>query len=299
MQGVLRGVQGKWLALLLEDGQIGLWTVAGKASEEDPWKKAIPQLRKTPADVGPCRFLESVSPADLEPDATEKFRNYHHFGGVNLPWEVVTAGDKARIRELLFSPPTGEYVAVIGDGQKHGVINANPGYGPDMAAVYYLPSLQTIDYRPSRLAALVDAVELRVAAGCDDEELISGKYIKSSVSIMLAIKQTAAIFSDYHGSPIFELALFLRRARPQLKEDQTLGERIRPPAAPVRPDGICVEPTVEPARNIVRPAPSPDPAPTVGVDLHARGDRKPEDVSDRVSWPIEPPKLGQLSLFGR
>jgi len=299
MQGVLRGASGKWVALLLESGKIGLWSVGPTAASEDPWKKAIPALRVAPADVGPCHFLEAVDPVELEPDASEKFRNYHHFGGESLPWEVATDSDKARIRDRLFRPPVGEYVAAIGDGQKHAVIYAEPGFGPDQAAVYFRPAGLTIFYHPSRLIRLVDAVELMVAAGCDDDELVAGVYRRVSVPLILARKQTDLILSEHRGSAIFDLALYLRRTRPELKEDQALAARLCPPTPPPGPERDAPIALVDSAGNDARSGPIPEPAPSVAEPVSPRRSDQHGDDHDRDQWPVELARPRQLSLFGR
>lgn len=298
MQGVIDGEAGRWLALRLDNGQIGLWSTAANAKAEDGWKSEVASLRTDPRDVGVCRFLRAVPAEAIEAGSNEIFRNYHHFGGINLPWEVATDSDKSRIRHLLLSPPEGEYVAAIGDGQKHAIIYAEPGLGPYDCRVYYRPTGKTVTYEPLQLAAQLYAVEQLIAAGADDEEVVKGKYTRFALPMMAALRIAEPIVAPLRGSATLDLLLYLRRTRPELKEDIALGQSVTPPAPSMGLDAPTPQPIVEPARDEFRPAPEPEPEKPVETSLPPRGIVDAGNVSSRRSRAPKREPFGQLSLFG-
>jgi hypothetical protein len=298
---VVDGAPGRWLALRLDNGQIGLWSTVSPAvskTAELDWAKVKEDLRKDPRDVGMVLLQKIVPPEAIEPDESEKFRNYHHFGGANLPWEVATDSDRMRIRHLLLNPPEGEYVAAIGDGQKHAIIYAEPGLGPEDCRVYLRTAGKTISYVPEKLSAQLHAIEQLVVAGADDEEIVNGKYTRLAVPMMIALRIAEPIIAPVRGSATLDLLLYMRRTRAELKEDLALGQSVTSPAPSVRPDTRPPEPVVEPARDEQRSAPEPEPEKPVEKSLPTRGSADTGNARKRGSRTPEREQLGQLSLFG-
>jgi len=235
-QGVVCGEPAaKYLGLELADGRIGLWSLGANAKAEEGWTAAVSSLRSEPRDIGPCRFLRAVDATDIAPDATEKFRSYHHFGGVNLPWSVATDSDKAWIRHLLQNPPGGAWTAVIGDGQKHAAIFAriSPGAPHGIQSVYFRPLGVDIYYSPSHFAEVVAAVDLCRAAGWSDEEIQTGQQVMGTsrdiLDMLPAWVATDPILGSQRGLPLIDLALYLGRPRTELRDDPAIIAALRTP----------------------------------------------------------------------
>ena len=235
-QGVVCGEPAaKYLGLELAGGQIGLWSLGSNAKAEEGWTAAVSSLRSEPRDIGPCRFLRAVDAADIAPDATEKFRSYHHFGGTGLPWSIATDSDKAWIRNLLQSPPVGEWCAVIGDGKKHAAIFAqiSPGAPHGIQSVYFRPLNTSIYYNPAHFAEVVTAVDLCRAAGWSDEEIRTGQQVMGTTRDLLdmipAWMATEAILDPQRALPLMDLALYLGRPRTDLRDDPAIVAALRAP----------------------------------------------------------------------
>jgi hypothetical protein len=282
----------RYLILRLDSGEVGLWQAQDSAKKEDAWKEAIPALRANPVDVPGVPYLGAVALTDLEPDATEKFRCYHHFGGDALPWEVATDSDKGRIRERLLSPPLGPYVAAIGDGQKHAVIYADPGFGPWDACVYYRPAGKSLHYQPAELAGLLEAIELLCVAGADDDEILTGRYRRGGARMLVALPLAEPVLAAVRGGALLDLALYLRRPRPVLLEDTRLVTIVAP--TPPTSAGSTGASSGEPGQCPTEPSPHrcPPVAPTVSSE------RDPGDGAavDGARGPAS--ERRQLSLFG-
>jgi hypothetical protein len=142
--------------------------------------------------------------------------------GIFLPWEVATDSNKARIREVLLSPPVGPYVAVLGDGQKHAAIYAEPGHGPVDPCVYFRPVGKNLHYDVASLAAQIRAVEQLCAAGAEDVEILSGNYARAGRDLPRTLRIAEPVIRPVRGGAMLELCLYLRRPRPVLLEDPDL-----------------------------------------------------------------------------
>lgn len=163
-----------------------------------------------PADV--------VDYADLTPDATERFRNYHHLAHASRWWPCTNASRQA-IRAWLLDPPATPWVAVISDGQKHAALDAqrlDAITTSALAVVYYRGSV--VRYRPAALALVVDAVEAIVAAGANDDEVQSGRYAPRDLALLRALREHDSVVAEWRGGAGLDLALFLRRPRAALLE---------------------------------------------------------------------------------
>ncbi len=285
------GSAARYLILRLADDRIGLWQAGESAKKEEEWKAAIAELRQNPIPLPGIPFLESVVLTDLAPDATEKFRSYHHFGGAVLPWEVATDSDKARIKAILLSPPAGPYAAVIGDGQKHAAIYAEPGFGPVDCCVYFRPAHRNLRYVPAELDGLILAIEQLCVAGADDTEILSGRYQRPSPLLPRALATAEPVVARWRGGAFIDLALYLRRPRPVLLEDTTLG--LCPPPTPIGSDRSRDRRPSEPALDPLLPR-----SPTLAESLPTERDPRTLPAPDRHDRPASGSKPVQLGLFG-
>lgn len=200
------------LFLRLSSGDVGIWSVGKNAAADVPWTEAIPVLRDSPADVGPCRLLAIVPLSSLSAGATARFRNYHHLATEGR-WCPSTAADRAAIRAWLLDPPDGPWVCVLGDGQKHGVIYA------DGAVVYpgERPALwawgRVVRYEPATLAAqLVAWLDLR-RAGASDDEIGPGRYGRAIDPVVL--RRAEAVLRPAREEPTLIDVLALLRQTPK------------------------------------------------------------------------------------
>jgi len=292
----------RYLILRLASGEVGLWQASDSAKKEEAWKASTPQLREHPRDVEGIPLLHIVPIEALAPDATEKFRSYHHFGGDYLPWEVATDSDKARIRQILLSPPKGAYAAVIGDGQKHGAIYAEPGFGPVDCAVYFVPAGATLRYDPVTLATQIHAVEQLVLAGADDAHIVSGRYQRPGIAMQSALILAEPVVRPIRGSALLDLCLYFRRPRPILQEDTALAASLCPPPTCIR----SLSPAhleLEDAPGIVEPQPAgrslaESGSPSMVGSVPPRRDPEPDHAGNGGGRTPEPERPRQLSLFG-
>lgn len=204
-------VAARRLALELPDGRVGLWPVVGNAASEEPWHEAVAR-----GEV-PSGAVDVVSYDDLAPEATEKFRSYHHLASATRWWPC-TDSDRAGIRAWLLSPPPPPWVAVIGDGKKHAAVVAQlldaVATGSELGVVYFRGSVVT--YAPAALARTLDAVEALVRAGAGDDEIASGEYVPRGLDLLLARRTHDHVVDTVRGGPMLPLALFLRRNRKEL-----------------------------------------------------------------------------------
>lgn len=90
-------------------------------------------------------------------DKPQRMRNYSHFV-VGGEWTPLSKGDKARMRDILLSPPFPELAAVAASGQKHIVFRAtrNPS-GSRAGWVQFEEQRLWVD--PPDLARLLDLIE--------------------------------------------------------------------------------------------------------------------------------------------
>lgn len=217
----------RWLVLQLADGTVGLWEPATNVAGEEGWTAALGALRTAPADVGPCRFVDAVPLDALQPEATEKFRSYHHLAhgpqpdGTPARWWPCTDTQRLQIRDWLLAPPAPPWVCVIGDGKKHAAVAAQlldaVTTSAALCVVYHRGDL--VAYRPEALARVISAVEALVSAGAGDDEIATGGYAPRSLALLLAIRGHDRIVAPYRGGPVLPLATYLRRNRAQLAEE--------------------------------------------------------------------------------
>jgi len=203
----------RWLVLELADGSVGLWTTGENAAAEEPWTEAVEALRGAPVDVGPCRYVEAVALADLAPEATEKFRAYHHFADPS-GWWPFTVANRQELRARLLAPPRSPWVCVIGDGKGHAALQAQLLDAVD--AVYLHPERAVIRCSPVDLARWIAAVEALVIAGANDEEIASGRYAPRGLDLLLAVRAHDPTVAEIRGGPTLALVTFLRRNRKEL-----------------------------------------------------------------------------------
>lgn len=214
----------RWLVLELADGSVGLWTPATtNAAAEEPWTEAVDELRAEPRDVGPCRFVERVPYEVLAPEATEKWRSFHHVVARG-EWWPFTDTDRITLRELLLSPPPPPWAVVIGDGKKHHGIVAQQldavTTRPDVHVVYHRGDV--VVYEPADLARAIAAVEALVVAGADDPSIETGLYTPptrpgvSPAAFRLAVAQHDPVVAGIRGGKMLPLVMYLRRSRADL-----------------------------------------------------------------------------------
>lgn len=208
----------RWLVLELADGRVGLWTTGANAAADEPWTEAVAELRAAPRDVGPCRFVEAVAVEDLAPEATEKFRSYHHLAHRGRWWPC-TDSDRAGIRAWLLNPPAPPWVAVIGDGKKHAAIQAQLYDAVTVAAGTCVAWFRgaAVTYEPVALAMQVEAAEELIRAGASDEEIQTGRYAPRDLRLRLAIRGFDHVIDPIRGGPALPLVLYLRRNRKELE----------------------------------------------------------------------------------
>lgn len=215
----LRGAPAaRVLVLELHSGQVGLWRVTGNAASDADWLAAVERLRAAPEPLGEHDLLDVVSYSELSPEATEKFRSYHHFAHSSRWWPC-TIADRQEIRAWLLSPPAPPWVGVIGDGQKHDAIEATrldaiTQPGDTLCTVLYRRAV--VRYQPAALSRLVDAIEALIVAGANDDEIRSGQYAPRGVPLLLAVRAHEPVVQPWRGGAGLDLALYLRRPRAAL-----------------------------------------------------------------------------------
>ena len=213
----LRGAEPeRYLVLELEDGRVGLWVPGAASRDEEPWTASVRELRVEPRDVGPCRLLEIVTYDDLGAGPVEKFRSYHHFGDRSR-WFPCTDSDRAALRAWLLDPPRQPWAGVIGDGQKHFVIEAQRADAISHGALQTISYLGlVVRYQPTDLDALIGAIEEMIRAGHHDEDIASGRYRDRGPEAFRAVRRLDPTIAPHRGSAFLDLALYLRRNRKEL-----------------------------------------------------------------------------------
>ncbi len=204
----------RYLVLRLHDGRIGLWSTASRnAGEEQPWDDAVDELRVAPRNVGPCHLVDVVTDGDIG-TGTAFFRNYHHLGTARV-WRPVPndAAGKLAIRRWLLDPPAEPWACVIGDGQKQCAMRTPVSDGD--ACVVGLVGVE-VRYAPPALRRWLDAYEDLIAAGADDDAIVSGRYAASGAALALAARRHEPVIDPIRGSARLDLCAFLRRPRKEL-----------------------------------------------------------------------------------
>lgn len=206
------------LFLRLADGKVGVWSSASPAAKEGPWMDARERLRESPESVGPCELLAIVEAHEVTAGPTARFRNYHHLGTASK-WRPCTNADKAVLREWLLSPPGEEWACVIGDGQKHAAIHATTSAPLPHAQEVYLDvggDAGPVTYAPDDLAQWLAAYEGLIRAGADDDEIVTGKYLRGGFALGLAVREHDPVLKPIRGGTRMRLVSFLRRSRKDL-----------------------------------------------------------------------------------
>lgn len=207
----VRGAPAERWLILERGGAVLLWRPGANAGAEEPWLEAVARGEVPPGAI------DEVAYGDLAPDATEKFRAYHHLATPDRWWPC-TDTERAGIRAWLLAPPPPPWVAVIGDGKKHSAIDAQRldavATTAELGVAYYRGAV--VRYAPADLAALVDAVEGLVRAGAGDEEVETGRYAPRGLDLLTATRRWDPVVAPYRGGPTLDLALYLRRNRKEL-----------------------------------------------------------------------------------
>ena len=206
------------LALLLADGQVGLWKPGAAVRHEEVWHAQKEGLRVSPRNVGALHLDVIVNAADLHPGPTEKFRSYHH-AVIEGRWVVFTDSDKAKMRELVCAPPHSAWCLVIGDGQKHRACLAlgNPAMSPGadgrgIQVVHF--DGRDVFYAAHVLLNLIAAVEQLLRAGVAENDIRTGNYRPSTGTAAWAIRTYEPVISPERArGGTLDLALYLRRPK--------------------------------------------------------------------------------------
>lgn len=236
--------------------------------------------------------------ADLSARLTTKFRNWDH-AAVGGQWRIgkaVRPSDREWMRDLVLSPPDGDWCLVIGDGQKHAAIKAivSDGYADDQTVCI---EGQVVTYTPADLARLIEAVERLRIAGFRDEDIERGAIIASDPARLSVARSEGPIVSPWATSPTLNLALRLARRAKEITDGyRPPAFRGGPPDRPLDAPRLPVEPVlpvrIEPADAPPSPVERPGPV----------GDRGAgPKVGAQSVGPVESPKPArprQLSLFG-
>lgn len=139
----------------------------------------------------------------------QKMRTYSHFV-VNGEWRPLTKAQKGLMRDLLFNPPQGEWLAVIADtGQKHIVFRAQTACGNRAGIVQF--EEQRITYEPVHLHETWSVMNALYEMGFTKEEIATGNYSRvrlAKIEVSSWRKLETAI-KPKRGAQIFDLALFL------------------------------------------------------------------------------------------
>lgn len=208
------------ITLELADCRVGLWTYGPNAAAEKPWQEARDELREDPRDVGPCKLIDIVTYDRLDAGPVEKFRSFHHAATPDRWWPC-TDTDRMEIRAWLFNPPPPPWVMILGDGKKHHAISAallDAVTRQASPCVVYWQG-QAVTYEPQELQQVVAAIEALAIAGARDEEVSSGEYMPRGVALALALRTAEPVVAPVRGSPLLDLALYLRRNRKELEAD--------------------------------------------------------------------------------
>jgi hypothetical protein len=236
--------------------------------------------------------------ADLSARLTTKFRNWDHVA-INGQWRIgkaVRPSDREWMRDIVLSPPAGDWCLVIGDGQKHAAIKAivSDGYADEQTVCI---EGQVVTYIPAQMARLIEAVERLRIAGFRDEDIERGAIIAIDSARLSVARSEGPVVSPWATSPTLSLALRLaRRAKEFTDGYQSPAFRNGPTDRPVDPVRLPVEPVV-PVR--VEPAYA---SPAAVQRPCAVGDRGagPKVGAQPVGSvePSKPARPRQLSLFG-
>jgi hypothetical protein len=218
-------------------GAVGAWVRPGKPAEEAKLRTALP--------VDHAVYLGSQE--ILGTQVTGKFRNFFPFATESGHWEMWTKAEKAKVREVILNPPSGLWCLGLGDGQKHVAIHTPLSFGAPRELQSVCLEGRQVDYLPSEMTALVDAVEVLVLAGALDEEIRSGIYSRpSGLDWRRSYNLHEPTIRKARGHAPLDLAIWLRRSAAALREEYearkpshevALAERPEPPRepAPVAP----------------------------------------------------------------
>lgn len=145
-------------------------------------------------------------------DKPQRMRNYSHFV-VAGTWTPLSKGDKARMREILLSPPFPELAAVAESGQKHIVFRA-PRNPADVLAGWVQFEEQAVWVEPPELGRLLDLVE-DLYLGFSKSEIGSGSYAQHRIQRfgLEAWHELEAQIRPERGRSLLALALFLAQKR--------------------------------------------------------------------------------------
>jgi len=188
----------------LDDGRIAAWVRPSKPAEE----------KRIREEGDPSSAAVVLAPEPMARLVTGKFRNFHAFAsGSN--WDMLTGGEKPRLREILLAPPDAPWTLTIGDGQKHEAIYGEVSYPGGLQVTRFQGAV--IHYDPPDLAALIVSIEALSFAGAREEEILSGRYSRSGLDWTLAYSAHEPTIQRRRGAPILGMALFLRRPVAELR----------------------------------------------------------------------------------
>ncbi len=191
------------------EGGVGVWERPGKAADEARWVAARADLRHTPRDVGPARYLGAFPATDLARAVGGKFRNFIPFATASGRWEMWTKADRAKIRAVLLTPPRERWTLAIGDGQKHAAIYARVSDGSTRGQVVYFEG-QVVYFDPDALRRVTEAVDALLRHGMRREAIETGRYpFIGDAAVLSAVKANEARILVFRGGPLLPLAMWL------------------------------------------------------------------------------------------
>lgn len=138
----------------------------------------------------------------------QRMRTYSHFV-VDGKWLRFTKANKDKMREILFSPPQGEWLAVISDsGQKHIIFRAAPSFGNDCRVQF---EERQISFKSDSLRETYEKIDALYQGGFSKGEIESGNYSSNRI-MKFGLSKFQALEREIislRGSALFELAVFL------------------------------------------------------------------------------------------
>lgn len=264
----MNGERIKRLALVLEDGRIGLWTTAS-GGKEKAWQDAVKaDLTANPRTIGPCEYLGAHALDSLTPGADRFIQSFHHWV-VDGVWTACTDADKPAVRShLLRQDIRGPACTSLALAQgKHTLIHTPLEYPETGTRTIY--ALGVLHYRPEVLAELLWAFESLRLAGASSEDILAGTYGHGGLALLRARWECELLVAPHRGSRLLDLTAYLCRPWPALQESPPVRSPVAPGPSKEVPRGrldlaagrppaplsdVASRPGSEPAHRPTRPA---------------------------------------------